>query len=80
MVSAQSGCTWTATSNVSWIHITSNSSGTGSGRVSYSVEVNTKSKMRMGTVIIAGQTFTVRQAGSRRSEEDDGEEKDGERS
>ena len=36
-VTTQSGCTWTATSNVSWITITSGSSGTGNGTVNYSV-------------------------------------------
>ena len=76
-VTTQSGCTWTATSNVSWIHITSNSSGIGSVRVSYSVEANTSTKTRTGTVLIAGQNFTVRQAGSRRSEEKEGKERKG---
>ena len=62
-VTTQSGCAWTATSNDSWIHITSGSSGTGSGTVNYSVDENTGSA-RTGTMTIAGQTFTVNQAGS----------------
>ena len=60
-VTTQSGCAWTATSNDSWIHITSGSSGTGSGTVNYSVDENTGSA-RTGTMTIAGQTFTVNQA------------------
>ncbi len=61
-VTTQSGCAWTATSNDSWIHITSGSSSTGSGTVNYSVDENTGSA-RTGTMTIAGQTFTVIQRG-----------------
>jgi len=61
-VTTQSGCTWTATSNDSWIAITSGSSGTGNGTVNYSVSTNTGSQ-RTGTITIAGQTFTVTQEG-----------------
>jgi hypothetical protein len=60
-VSTQSGCVWTATSNETWITITSGSSGTGNGTVNYSVSANTDSSLRTGTIIIAGQTFTVAQ-------------------
>ncbi|RLI01226.1 hypothetical protein DRO38_05415, partial [Candidatus Bathyarchaeota archaeon] len=45
-----------------WIHITSGSSGTGSGTVNYSVDENTGSA-RTGTITIADQTFTVTQSG-----------------
>ena len=41
-------CTWTATSNASWITITSGSSGTGNGTVSYSVSSNTDTSQRTG--------------------------------
>ena len=57
------GCSWTATSNVNWITVTSGASGTGSGAVSYTVAANTSTSSRTGTLIIAGQTFTVTQAG-----------------
>ena len=62
-VTTQSGCAWTATSNDSWIHITSGSSGTGSGTVNYSVDENTGSA-RTGTITIANETFTVTQSGT----------------
>jgi C1A family cysteine protease len=65
IVTTQSGCSWTATSNDSWITITSGSSGTGSGTVSYSVSANAGSISRTGTMLIAGLTFTVSQAGTR---------------
>ena len=60
--SACSG-SWTATSNDSWITITSGSSGTGSGTVAYSVASTTSGSSRSGTLTIAGKAFTVVQAG-----------------
>jgi hypothetical protein len=64
-VDATSGCGWSATSNVSWMTITSGSSGTGDGTVIYSVEANAGDGQRTGTLTIGGQTFTVTQgAGS----------------
>ncbi len=63
-VSVASTCAWTATSNASWITITSGASGSGNGIVSYSVAANTGTTARTGTLTIAGQTFTVTQAGA----------------
>src|SRR5439155_167087 len=56
-------CGWTATDSATWITITSGASGTGNGTVSYSVTANTSATPRTGTLTIAGQTFTVNQAG-----------------
>lgn len=58
---SSSNCGWTATSNASWINITSGSSGTGNGTVNYSVAVN-PAWARSGTATIAGKTFTVIQS------------------
>ncbi|GAX62663.1 hypothetical protein SCALIN_C38_0026 [Candidatus Scalindua japonica] len=58
-VTAPGGCDWTALSNDSWITITSGSNGSGNGTVAYSIEENTSSVSRTGTLTIAGQTFTV---------------------
>jgi len=63
-ISTQSGCSWTAASNVSWLTIPSTTSGIGSGTVSYSVAANSATTSRTGTMTIGGQTFTVNQAGS----------------
>jgi hypothetical protein len=60
-VSTATGCSWTATSNASWITITSGSSGTGNGSVAFAVDANIGGE-RSGTLTIAGQTFTVTQA------------------
>jgi uncharacterized repeat protein (TIGR02543 family) len=61
-VTAASGCAWTATSGSSWIH--TSSAGTGSGTVSYTVDANTATNSRTGTMTISGHTFTVTQAKS----------------
>jgi glucose/arabinose dehydrogenase len=57
-------CAWNATSNDSWIIINSGASGTGVGAVNYSVEPNAANSIRTGTMMIAGQTFTVAQGAS----------------
>jgi len=61
-VTAASSCSWTAASNASWIAITSGSSGTGNGTVSYAVTANSTGSQRTGSATIAGQTFSVTQA------------------
>ncbi|HKX00766.1 MAG TPA: BACON domain-containing carbohydrate-binding protein [Bryobacteraceae bacterium] len=60
VVSADTGCSWTAVSNVSWITIETGLTGSGSGSVSYTVDPNTGAA-RSGTLTIAGVTFTVTQ-------------------
>ncbi|MGA8130664.1 MAG: BACON domain-containing carbohydrate-binding protein [Syntrophobacteraceae bacterium] len=56
-----SGCSWTAVSNASWISVVSGASGSGSGTVTYSVAANTAGASRVGTLTIAGKTFTITQ-------------------
>ncbi|MEN3332223.1 MAG: hypothetical protein V7641_1588 [Blastocatellia bacterium] len=63
-VTINAGCTWTATSNNTWITVTGGGSGSGNGTVSYSVDQNINGASRSGTLTIAGQTFTVNQAAS----------------
>ena len=63
-IATQSGCAWTATSNVSWLIITSNSAGTGNGMVNYSISANPSAASRSGTMTIAGKAFTVNQSGT----------------
>ena len=59
-VTIASGCAWTATSNASWLSVTSGASGSGNGTVHFSVAAST-GPARTGTLTIAGQTFTVSQ-------------------
>lgn len=60
-VATQSGCAWTTVSNVNWITVTSGSSGTGNGNVTFTVAANTTGSDRTGTLTIAGRTFTETQ-------------------
>lgn len=57
-------CSWTAATNAAFITVTAGAAGTGAGSVSYSVVANTATGTRTGTLTIAGQTFTVSQAGA----------------
>ena len=59
-VATLSSCQWSARSNVSWLIITSATSGTGNGSVAFSVVANT-GPARTGTLTIAGQTETITQ-------------------
>jgi uncharacterized repeat protein (TIGR03803 family) len=63
-VTAGSGCTWTATNNNSFITITSGKTGSGNGTVHYTVAANASTNSLVGTMTIAGETFTVTQAGA----------------
>ncbi|MBI2214820.1 MAG: pre-peptidase C-terminal domain-containing protein [Acidobacteria bacterium] len=63
-VTAQSGCSWNAASNVSWLTITSGASGSGNGNVGYSHAENTGTSSRSGTMTIAGKTVTITQLGA----------------
>ena len=60
-VSTTNACSWTASSNASWITVTSGATGTGDGSVAFSYAANTGA-LRTGTLTIAGQTFTLTQA------------------
>ena len=63
-ISADSGCGWTATSNVSWISVTSGTPGTGSGSVSFDVAANSSTSSRIGVITAGESSFTVSQAGA----------------
>ncbi|MEP6568273.1 MAG: S8 family serine peptidase [Acidobacteriota bacterium] len=62
-VITQSGCLWSATSNASWITITSSASGVGNGAINFSVAANPGASPRTGTISVADQTVTINQAG-----------------
>ena len=63
-VTANAGCSWSASSNDSWITVTSGASGSGNGTVGYSVAANGSTSARSGSITIAGETFTVNQDGA----------------
>ncbi len=60
-ITAPAGCIWATTSNVDWITITSNNSGSGNGSINYSVRANTSGSARKGSIKISGQTLNVKQ-------------------
>src|SRR5439155_16665838 len=60
-VSVNNGCSWTASSPYSWIH--TSSSGSGGGSVTYTVDANTTTSSRSGTISVGNQSFTITQAG-----------------
>lgn len=60
-VTATERCPWTATSNASWLAVTSGASGTSNGSTEFTGTPNTTGAARNGTLTIAGQTFTVSQ-------------------
>ena len=61
-VTTASTCTWSASSPVSWITLSS-PGGTGPGEVRYTVAPNSDDDEREATITIAGQSHRVRQEG-----------------
>ncbi|HZD50497.1 MAG TPA: hypothetical protein VE178_17270, partial [Silvibacterium sp.] len=55
------GCSWTASTGADWLIIPSNSSGNGSGAVSYSVANDATNSARDAIVIIGDQIFHILQ-------------------
>ncbi len=61
-VTAEPGCTWTASSNSPWITIT-DATGSGTGTVTYTVDLYVgRPKKRNGSMTVAGQTVTIQQS------------------
>ncbi|MGH9721143.1 MAG: InlB B-repeat-containing protein, partial [Bryobacteraceae bacterium] len=56
-----SNCAWTAASNAPWIAVLSGANSAGTGAASFSIAPNTTNAARVGTLSVAGQTFTVNQ-------------------
>lgn len=63
-VTAPDGCDWTATTNDSWIDVTSGDTGSGDGTVGYAVAPNPNPSLRTGKILIAGLNCTVIQDGT----------------
>jgi len=62
-VTTDADCSWTATSQVSWITIQSGRNGSGNGVVGYKVDRNNSKNVRSGTMNVAGRTVTISQGG-----------------
>ena len=64
IIASSNVCPWVVNNTNPWIQITSSTSGTGTGTVSYAIEANPSSLERTGRVIIANQVFTLAQRGA----------------
>jgi hypothetical protein len=62
-VTTPAGCAYDTVVGPSWISVTSGSPGVGSGTVVYSVEPNSTTVSRSGSLTIGGQTFQVTEEG-----------------
>jgi Putative binding domain, N-terminal/Viral BACON domain len=60
-VTTTPGCSWSATSQVPWIVVAGMFPVNGPGVVQFTVEPNGTGTQRVGTILVAGQTFTVTQ-------------------
>jgi len=61
VTASASSCGWTATSNASWLKITSGANNTGTRTVTFSIATNTSPQFRVGTLTLAGKTLIVYQ-------------------
>lgn len=62
-VSAPSGCSWRAVSNVQWITVTGGAQGSGNGSIAFTVIGNSGSTARTGAITVGGQSVAISQAG-----------------
>jgi len=67
-VSTASHCSWTARTDANWLSITSASSGSGQGVVSFTVAPSADPSPRSGNLIVADQTTSIAQDGLARCE------------
>jgi hypothetical protein len=56
------GCFWTATAAAAWIQLSGATFGNGPAVVKYDLAANATTAARTGTIVVAGQTFTITQA------------------
>lgn len=63
-VNAPSGCAWNTSGTPAWLNIMSGAAGTGKGSIVYSVAPNNDGGSRTANLTIAGQAFTLSEAGA----------------
>jgi hypothetical protein len=63
-VTADSGCSWSASSTQSWVVITNGLSGTGNGTITYRVDPNATTANRSAQIRVGGATHTISQTAS----------------
>jgi len=60
-VNTAAGCMWDASSNATWLHITSTGPYNGAVSATYSADANLTGADRFGTLTVAGQPYSVTQ-------------------
>lgn len=63
VASSSDSCSWTASTPTPWLHL-ANSSGSGSAALAFSVDANSGTASRSGSIVIGKLSYTVSQAGS----------------
>jgi hypothetical protein len=63
-VTVGQGCNWNTVNSESWITVLEGFSGSGSGRVRFSVAANPTSQIRTGIITVGGVPVTIHQANS----------------
>ncbi len=61
-VTAPLNCDFSTASNTDWITVAGSGLGSGNGTITFTVPSNSSGTSRVGTITVAGQTFTVNQA------------------
>lgn len=61
-VTAGAGCTWFANTTASFVTVSAGQ-GSGNGSVQFTVAANSSTASRTATLVVAGQSFTITQAG-----------------
>ncbi len=63
LTSSDTSCSWNALASDNWITITSNTSGSGSSIINFTVGANNGAS-RSASITVGGQTFTINQGGN----------------
>ena len=63
LTASNPACAYKASSNAAWLTITASASGSGSATLPYSFTANNSPNSRVGTLTIAGLTYTPTQSG-----------------
>ena len=63
-ITTHAECFWSSSTTASWIVLTSGTNGEGSGVTTYTVQPNTTGAERVGLIVAAGVSVTIRQSGT----------------
>ena len=63
-VTTAAGCSWTASSNASWLSVTSGATGSGNGTVKFLAAPDTSPSSRVGTLTVAGYAIQLTESGT----------------